>query len=149
MAILTPPDRGQPIDVPYIYTMVTALNTVADQVNASAEKYTTVYTRELADPQNLRTSDTKFYASFVDIVQNETVIVGATRSFSFNIQGARFKYPPIATVTPVNTGTSSVSNDVSLTITSVTNSRIDGIVRFNSGGTADVAVNVIAIGIPE
>ena len=149
MAILTPPDRGQPIDVPYIYTMVTAINTISDQVNASAEKYTTVYTRDLADPQNLRTSDTKFYASFVDVVQQETVIVGATRSFNFNIQGARFKYPPIVTATAINTGTSSASNDVSLTITSVTTSRIDGIVRFNSGGIVDIAVNVIAIGVPQ
>lgn len=51
MAILTPPDRGQPIDVPYIYQIVTRLNQLAEQIEESSDKYTTVYTRELADPK--------------------------------------------------------------------------------------------------
>lgn len=147
MARLPTPDRGQPIDVPYLYNIVTAINSIADQVDQSTEKYSIVYTRELADPQNLRTSDTKFYASYVDLPQQLEVTAGNTREFSFNISG--FKYPPIVTATPVNTGTSEASNDVSVTISSVTTSRIDGFVRFNSSGTVDIAVNVMAMGVPE
>lgn len=147
MARLPTPDRGQPIDVPYLYNIVTAINSLADQVDQSSEKYTVVYTRELADPQSIKTSDAKFYGSFVDLPQQLQVSQGDTKEFSFNISG--FKYPPVVTATPVNTGTSEASNDVTVTITSVTTSRIDGFVRFNSSGNVDIAVNMIAVGIPE
>ena len=148
MAILPPPDRGQPIDVSYIWNIVTKLNGLAEQIQESSAKYTTVYTRELADPQNLKTSDTKFFASYVDLPQQLQITTrGQKESFSVNISG--FKYPPIVTATTVNTGTSDAGNDATASITSVTNSRIDGFVTFNSTGNVNVAVNVIAIGIPE
>jgi hypothetical protein len=148
MARLPLPDRGQPIDVPYIYNMVSAINDVSDQVDASAAKYTTVYSRD-AGKQDQRTSDTKFYASFFDLPQQLQVNQGDTRDFDFDISGVGFRYPPIVTATPVNTGTSSASNDVLVVISSITKSRIDGFVRFNSSGTVDIAVNCIAIGVPE
>jgi hypothetical protein len=147
MARLPLPDRGQPIDVPYIYTMVSAINDVSDQIDASSEKYTTVYSRE-AGKQDQRTSDTKFYANFFDLPQQLQVNQGDTREFSFDISGAGFRYPPIVTATPINTGTSSASNDVLIVLTSITTSRIDGFVRFNSSGTVDIAINCIAVGIP-
>lgn len=147
MARLPTPDRGQPIDVPYIYQMTTAINDLADQIDASAAKYTTVYSRE-AQKQDLKTSDTKFYASFIDLPQQLQVSQGDTREFSFDISGSNFKYPPIATVTPVNTGTSVASNDVIAVLSSITTSRIDGFVRFNSSGQVDIAINLIAIGVP-
>ncbi len=148
MARLPTPDRGQPIDVPYIYQITTAINDLADQIDASAAKYTTVYSRE-AQKQDIKTSDTKFYASFLDLPQQLQVTQGDTREFSFDISGSNFKYPPIVTVTPVNTGTSTASNDVIAVLSSITTSRIDGFVRFNSSGQVDIAINVIAIGIPE
>jgi hypothetical protein len=145
MARLPTPDRGQPIDVPYLYAMATAINNLADQIDASSEKYTTVYTRDVGK-QDQKTSDTKFFASFFDLPQQLQVNQGDIREFFFNIDG--FKYPPIAVATPINTGTSNASNDVLVTITSITASRIDGFVRFNSAGLVDVAVNCIAIGVP-
>lgn len=148
MAKLPTPDKGQPIDVPYLYTMATFINTLADQIEESSERYTTVYSRE-AQKQDIKTSNTKFYASYFDLPQQLEVSQGDTREFYFDISSQGFKYPPIATVTPVNTGTSSASNDVTLVISSITASRIDGFVRFNSSGKVDVAVNVIAIGIPS
>jgi hypothetical protein len=147
MARLPVPDRGQPIDVPYIYTLATAINDIADQVDASSEKYTTVYSREQGK-QDQRTSDTKFFASFLDLPQQLKVEQDDTRAFSFDISGLGFKYPPIAVATAVNTGTSVASNDVIVVITSITNSSIDGIVRFNSAGNVDIAINCMAIGIP-
>lgn len=148
MARITPPGRGQPIDVPYLYQMATAINDLSDQIDASAAKYTTVYSRE-AQKQDIKTSDAKFYASFLDLPQQLQVTQGDTREFSFDISGSNFKYPPIVTVTPVNTGTSTASNDVIAVLSSITTSRIDGFVRFNSSGQVDIAINVIAIGIPE
>jgi hypothetical protein len=148
MSRLPTPDRGQPIDVPYIYQVVTAINDLSDQIDQSSEKYTTVYSREVLK-RDLRTSDTKFFASFYDFPQQLSVTQGQTREFSFDISGLGFEYPPIAVVSPINTGTSIASNDVSAVISSITTSRIDGFVRFNSAGQVDVAINVIAIGIPR
>jgi uncharacterized alkaline shock family protein YloU len=145
MSRLPTPDRGQPIDVPYLYQIITAINEISDQVDRSTNKYTTINTREVLK-QDLRTSDTKFYASFQDLYSDVEVKSGDTKDFSFKIDG--FKYPPVATVTPINTGTSTASNDVLAVITSITNASIDGFVRFNSSGKVSVSVNVIAIGIP-
>ena len=140
------PDRGQPIDVPYLYLMATAINNIADQVDTSSERYTSVNTRD-AQRQDLRTSDTKFFASFQDIYSQVEVRAGDTKEFIFPISG--FKYAPIAVVSPVNTGTSTASNDVLTVITSITNSEVRGFVRFNSSGLVSISVNMIAIGVPE
>lgn len=145
MARLPVPDRGQPIDVPYIYLMSTVINDLADQIDASTEKYTSINTRDVG-VNTLRTSDTKFFASFQDLFSEEDVTVNQTKEFRFEISG--FKYPPVAVVTPVNTKGNETSNDVTVAITSTTNSEIKGIVRFNTAGKVSVAVNVIAIGVP-
>lgn len=145
MARIPTPDRGQPIDVPYLYQLATAINNISDQIDASSEKYATIFSRE-AQKQDLRTSDTKIFASFSDLPQKLKVAAGDVREFAFDISG--FKYPPIVTATPVNTGTSTASNDVTVIITSVTLSRISGFVRFNTLGEVDIAVNVIAVGVP-
>ena len=145
MARIPTPDRGQPIDVPYLYQLATAVNNISDQIDASSEKYTTVFSRE-AQAQDLRTSDTKFFATFVDLLQPLKVNAGDVQPFDVAISG--FKYPPIATATPVNTGTSTASNDVNVVITTVTLSTISGFVKFNSAGEVNIAVNIIAIGVP-
>jgi hypothetical protein len=145
MSRLPTPDRGQPIDVSYLYEIITAINDISDQVDRSSTKFTTVNTREVSR-QDLRTSDSKFFASFEDLYSDVEVKAGDTKDFSFRIEG--FKYPPIATVTPINTGTSTASNDVLAVITDTTTSSIDGFVRFNSSGKVSVSVNVIAIGVP-
>ena len=52
------------------------------------------------------------------------------------------------TATPVNIGTSTVGNDVSAVITSVSTTRVEGIVRFNSSGQVSTSINIFAVGIP-
>jgi hypothetical protein len=146
MARIPTPDRGQPLDVPYIYQLATAINDIADQVDQSSARYATVFTRE-AQKQDLRTSDTRIFASVLDLYSDQEVRSGETKEFAFQIDG--FKYAPIATVTPINTGTSTASNDVLCVITSTTNSEIRGFARFNSSGRVSVSVNVIAVGVPE
>lgn len=146
VARLPVPDRGQPLDVAYIYRMVSAINDLAEQIDSSTEKRTRIITRD-AQTQDVRTSDTKFFASFQQIYSQVDVRQGETKDFFFQISG--FKYPPIATVTPVNTETTAASNDVTIVITSITVSEIRGFIRFNSSGQVNTGINVIAIGIPE
>ena len=61
---ISPPNIGQPIDVPYLYDMATAINNLADQIDDSSNKATTIYSREELG-RDLKTSDAKFYANFV------------------------------------------------------------------------------------
>jgi len=149
MSRLPTPDRGQPIDVPYLYQVATAINSLADQIDASAERYTTVYNRELAAPQDLRTSSTRIYAFSQELFSQTEVTAGELKEFTFSLEG--FKFPPIAVATPFNSspGSSTASNDVLAIITSITNSEIRGFVRFNSGGLVSISINVIAIGVPQ
>jgi hypothetical protein len=146
MSRLPTPDRGQPIDVPYLYQVATAINSLADQIDASAERFTTVFTDN--GKQDLRTSNTRFYAATQEIYSQTEVRAGDLKDFFFQIEG--FAFPPIVTATPFNSipGSSTSSNDVLVVLTSVTNSEIRGFIRFNSSGNVSISVNVIAIGVP-
>ena len=146
MAKVPLPDRGQPLDVTYLYQIANALNDAVDTISTATYNYTTVDTRGVAR-QDVKNSNAKFYATYKDIVTDETVSSNTTRSFFVDF-ASEFKYPPIVTATAVNTGTSAIGNDVIVVITSVTTSRVEGVVRFNSSGSVSTSVNVIAIGLP-
>jgi hypothetical protein len=146
MAKVPLPDRGQPLDVTYLYRIADALNDAVDTISTATYNYTSIDTKGVGR-QDVKNSNAKIYASYIDIVSNETVSANTTRNFSLNF-ASEFKYPPLVTATAVNTGTSTIGNDVFAVITSVSTSRVDGIVRFNSSGSVSTSVNIIAIGLP-
>jgi hypothetical protein len=146
MAKLPLPDRGYPIDTTYLYQIADVVNDLATQVSSSQFNYTTVKTRE-ASNQTIRTSEARMVAGYVDLITSENVIAGTTRAFNFDYP-SDFKYAPIAVATPVNTGNTPVGNDVTIVLTSVTTSRVDGFVKFASTGTMSLSINIILIGIP-
>lgn len=146
MAKVPLPERGAPLDVTYLYSLAQAINDVATAVSSATYNYTTVKTREMGD-QNIKTSEARIVAGYVDVVNNENVLAGTTKTFSFNYP-SDYKYAPIVTCTPVNTGNTPVGNDVSVVLTSVTTSRVDGVIKFNTTGTLSVSINYQVIGIP-
>jgi hypothetical protein len=146
MAKVPLPDRGQPLDVTYLYQIANALNDAVDTISTATYNYTTVDTRGIGK-EDVKNSNAKVYAAYKDIVTNETVSSSTTKTFSIDF-ASEFKYPPIVTATAVNTGTSTIGNDVFAIITSVSTSRVEGIVRFNSSGSVSTSVNIIAIGLP-
>ena len=147
MAKVPLPDRGQPLDVTYLYQIANAVNDLADDISTATYNYTSVDTRSGVGRQDVKNNNAKFYASYQDIVTNEQVSANSTKTWAIDF-ASNFKYAPIVTATAVNTGGSTVGNDVTVTITSTTTSRVEGIIRFNSSGTLSVSINVIAIGIP-
>jgi len=146
MAKVPLPDRGQPLDVTYLYQIANALNDAVDTISTATYNYTTVDTRGIGK-EDVKNSNAKVYAAYKDIVTNETVSSSTTKTFSIDF-ASEFKYPPIVTATAVNTGTSTIGNDVFAIITSVSTSRVEGIVRFNSSGSVSTSVNIIAVGLP-
>jgi hypothetical protein len=147
MARIPVPERGQPLDLTYIYQVVNAVNEISSELSPSVYKYLTVDTPS-AGKQSLRASEARFIAGFVQVANNSTVNAGNEKTFPYSFP-TDFKYPPIVTATLVNIGNTSAGKDASVVITNVTTSGIDGIVKFNTSGDVSVGVNLIAIGIPN
>lgn len=141
------PERGQPIDVTYIYQMADAINTISSQIAPSTNKYVTIDT-PLDGKQSVLSSGVKINAAYVEVYANATVLAGQEQNFSYTYP-AEYKFSPIATATPVNVGGTTAGKDISVILKNVTTSRVDGILKFNSSGDLTVGVNLIIIGIPN
>lgn len=147
MAKIPTPDRGQPLDVSYIYTLANAVNDLSSQISSANFKYASIGTT--SGPQNALITNTKIVADSVDIYSTLTdVSPGLTVERSLSFSTGEFKYPPVVTATPVLTSQSENGADLSVTIKQITTSRVDFAVTFFGTGKAALKVNVIAIGLP-
>jgi hypothetical protein len=147
MAKIPLPERGQPLDVTYIYQMANAVNQLSDQVSSATYNYTTIDTQS-AGKQSVKTSETRMVGGFITVANNSTVTAASTKDFTYNFP-TDFKYTPIVTASAVNSGRTSAGEEVSVVITDVTRSSVSGLVRFNAGGNVTTVVNLIIIGIPN
>lgn len=141
------PERGQPLDLTYVYQIADAINTLSSQVAPSTNKYVTVETPQ-DGKQSVLSSGVKVNAAYVEVYNNATVLAGSEQPFSYAYP-AEYKYAPVATATPVNVGGTTAGKDISVILKNVTTSRVDGIVKFNANGDLTVGVNLIVIGIPN
>jgi hypothetical protein len=146
MARLSLPERGQPLDVTYIYQIVDALNVLSTQVSDATYNYTDIDVVG-AEKKSLKTSDTKFVGKFKAIASNETVTAGQEKSFS--IDYSNFKFPPIVTLSIVNTSGTTAGSNTTVVLTSVSTTQAVFTVRYGVSGTATIGVNLIAIGVPD
>ncbi len=147
MAQIPLPERGQPIDLSYIYQIADAINNLSTQVAPSTNKYVTVET-PLDGKQSVLSSGVKMNAAYVEVYNNSSVLAGSEQPFSYTYP-AEYKFAPVATATPVNVGGTTAGKDISVILKNVTTSRVDGIVKFNASGDVTVGVNLIIIGIPN
>lgn len=146
MAIIPLPERGQPLDLAYVYQLANAINDLSAQVGPSTSKYTTLDTA--VGKQVIRTADAKVLGGIIPVTNNSIIAAGNEKSFFYDFP-ADFKYAPVATATIVNVGDTPAGKDVSIILTSISNSRIEGLVRFGTSGESTVSVNLIAIGVPN
>lgn len=146
MSKLPTPDRGQPLDVSYIYQIVEAVNDLSAQTSSATYKYAAIDTSN--GVQNSLITETKMVAGETIIYQTPTsVTADSTQTFSYQFKG-EFKYAPIVTATPVLLEGTSSGQQVSVIIQNISTSRVDGTIRFNTAGTVAVKVHLIAIGVP-
>ena len=146
MARIPTPTRGQPLDVSYIYQIVEAINELANLASSSTYKYASIDTTSGA--QNILMTETRLTAGEIAVYPTLTSITAKTsKAFSYSFKG-EYKYPPIVTATPVLIEGTSAGQDTSVIITSITTSRVDGSVTFNTGGTIAAKVDIIAVGVP-
>jgi hypothetical protein len=145
MAKLPLPQRGQPLDVSYIYSIADAVNDLSSQVSSSTYNYTTVDTIS-AGTQNIKTSECRVVAGYKEVTNNTTV--NPTNEIPFTYDFTRFKFAPIVTATPINIGDTPSGRDVSVVLKLVTNSRVEGIIKLSSPGNVTIGINLIMVGIP-
>lgn len=147
MAKVPLPERGQPLDVTYIYQLADTVNEISTQVSSATYNYTTIDTTS-AGRQNIKTSEARIIGGYVEVANSSTVNAGNEKTFSYDFP-SDFKYAPIATATPVNVGNTPAGQNVVVILKSVTTSRVEGVVRFGASGDVSLAVNLIIIGIPN
>lgn len=150
MANIPVPERGQPLDLTYIYQIANTVNQLSQQAAYSSNKFTSIETPGAnVGRQDVRISDSRIVGGYYELAPNISVNAGSTVSFSYNFPGADFKYPPVVTATPINISGTESGRDVFVILTLVTTSRVEGVVKFGTSGTASVGINLIAIGIPS
>jgi len=147
MAKVPLPERGQPLDVTYIYQLAETINDLATQVSSATYNYTTIDTIS-AGKQSIKTSDTRVIGGYVEVANNSTVSAGNEKTFTYDFP-SDFKYAPIATATAVNIGNTPAGQNVTVILKSITTSRVEGVVRFGASGDLSLAINLIVIGIPN
>jgi hypothetical protein len=147
MAKVPLPERGQPLDLTYIYQLVDTVNDLSAQVSSATYNYTTVDTVS-AGKQSIKTSEARVVGGYVDVASNSTVSAGNEKTFSYDFP-SDFKYAPIASATAVNIGNTPAGENVNVILRSVTTSRVEGIVRFGASGNLSLIVHLIIIGIPN
>lgn len=137
------PERGQPIDLNYLYQITNAVNDLNTRV-ASADT-TSVVDNGIQLPENITTSNLRFYATTTNIAK-PNVSAGTSDPWSVTFN-ADFLYTPIAVATVKNNTSSTAGNNVLLVIKNTTTGRVDGNIRYNQQGSIDININVIAIGV--
>ena len=147
MARVPLPERGQPLDVSYIYSLAQAINDVAVAVNSGSNNESTISSPGMP-AQTVRTSETRFVASTQQVVSGEDAKAGDIKDYSFDF-GSSFKYIPVVTITTVNVGQNTPGSNVNVTIREVTTSKVVYDVRYNATGNVSLSVNIMAIGLPN
>jgi hypothetical protein len=147
MAKVPLPERGQPLDVTYIYQLADAVNDLSTQVSSAPYKLTSIDTVS-AGKQNLKTSEVKVLGGYVEVANNSTVTAASEKTFSYDFVGD-FKFSPIVSATPVNIGNTPAGQNVSVILKTVTSSKVEGVVRFGASGDLSLAVHLIIVGIPN
>ena len=146
MAKIPLPERGQPIDVSYIYQITNAVNQLSDKITSTGFNYTTVDTPS-SGKQNRKTSEMRMIGGSIN-VDSTSIVAESTKSYTYSY-GGNFKYTPIATASIVNKGLTPAGEDATVVITSIDAGSLSVLVKFRKAGTVSLAINLIILGVPN
>lgn len=139
MAQIELPDRGQPLDISYLFRIAQEINRVSELVASSVSK---IKYRDVPTPSQTSTSNLVFYAETLKIVDGN-LSVQAVTPVTFDYSGI-FKTTPVVTCSVI-----------SLTGVSALYSVLDGVTQngcnvkvFSSqtAGAFSADISIIAIG---
>ena len=138
MAAISLPERGQPLDVNYIYEMVSQINSIENRIAIRNSSVSSIAKVEET------TSNLKFFASQQSLITSEAK-ANTTETITFTYP--RFKFTPIVTASIFNFSGSTPGDDVICTLRNLTTTTAAVVIRFNSAGKVDLRVNLTAIGL--
>jgi hypothetical protein len=149
MANLPIPQPGQPFDLSYIATIVTAINNLSAAVARSESSLSSIDNPATSTRTTLKAAEVKIIGGYKELVGDETIAAGGTKTIRYDFPD-NFKLVPIVSVTASTVGTSPSPKNLSLVVTEITTGRVDIAVNFNTSvsGRFGVGVHIIAIGVP-
>jgi hypothetical protein len=137
------PERGQPIDLNYLYQIASSINDLSNAVSTS--NTTSVVNNGINPREDVTTNKIRFYATTRNIVVGN-VNAGTSQNWSLDLT-PDFLFTPVAVATVQNNTASTAGNNITLVIRNITTSRVEGNVLYNAGGSIDININVIAMGV--
>ena len=146
MAQLPLPDRGQPLDVTYIYTMANVINQLANSVAFSNNKNIVIDTGSIGK-QQLKNTDFAAVAGFTVVTIPANVTTGQVIESKYSF-GMTFKNPPIVFAIPFAKNNDNASTNATVVVSDTTTTDAAFKVVFGTAGNANIGLNVFAIGIP-
>lgn len=146
MPQISPPEKGQPLDIDYLYEIVSSINDINNQLApANSAAVSKVAGSDSTRPDSIKTASLKFFAIEVPVASGKVSAGGIiTRTVQFS---SNFLYAPIVTVSPIIKNYRDQSKNCIATIENVTTSGVDIVFTFTANAD-NVAVNahIIAIG---
>lgn len=140
MPVLPRPERGQPLDVDYIYELANAINSVSNTV---AVKFSST---SQINQETDSTSSLKIYAATQQL-NIKSPKADETTTFTFSYP--TFKSTPVVTTTILNSDGSAAGNNIILTVKNVTPTQCTVTALFKKAGNLNVSVNLIAVGTSQ
>lgn len=137
------PQRGQPFDVSLISNIITSINELWDNLVVNVSNYASLKTSE--GRKSVRLTEVKLVTGTYELANQSIKTAGEPKSFNYAFD-MPYALPPVVTATVQATDNTTQSKNAFAVITSVTESRVEGVVVFSSKGTASVIVNIIAVG---
>ena len=142
------PERGQPLDVSYLYTVAQAVNDLSEEGSAFTQGNNFVIQDREGNLGSSRVYASQIVGGYIKVTsltptneRNEFI-----QTFTF---GKKFAAPPIVTATMVNNFKTVAGTDVSLVLQDITSTSCDIRVKFGTSGVTSIGVNIIAIGMPD
>lgn len=146
MAQLPLPDRGQPLDVTYIYTMANVINQLSSTVSFSNNKNIIIDTDTIGK-QKLKNSDFAAVAGYTVVPISANVTTGQVVESKYSF-GMTFKNPPIVFANVFAKNNDNASTSATVVVSNVSTTDASFKIVFGTAGTANIGLNVFAIGIP-
>lgn len=138
------PERGQPIDLNYLYQIASSINDLSNQVSTS--NTTSRVDNGINPPEDVTSNKLRFYAITTRPIVVGNVNAGTSQNWSADFQ-PDFLFTPVVTATVQNNTASTAGNNVTLVIRNITTNKVEGNVLYNIGGSINISINVIAIGV--